>query len=193
MMSAFRLCTDQELVSLIQQDNRGAFEEIYERYKFLLLSHALNKLRNREEARDILQEAFVYLWNKRLTLSDENLGGYLYTVVRHMLLNRLAKEKNRQQYLNTLQQFADSGPAETDFRVREQQLQVLIETEIAALPPKMREVFELSRKAHLSHREIADKLGISEQTVSKQVSNALKILRTRLPVLAYLYLLLYFR
>ncbi|SEA88317.1 RNA polymerase sigma factor [Pedobacter hartonius] len=192
-MSAFHQYTDRELVSLIKQDNRGAFEEIYERYKFLLLSHALNKLRNREEARDILQEAFVYLWNKRLTLSDENLGGYLYTVVRHMILNRLTKERYRKQYFDALYQFADHGSVESDYRIREQQLQSHIEAEIAALPTKMREVFELSRKKHLSHREIAGKLGISEQTVSKQVTNALKILRTRLGFFAYLYLLLYLK
>lgn len=192
-MSVFRQCTDQELVSLIKQDSRGAFEEIYDRYKFLLLTHALNKLRNREEARDILQEAFVYLWNKRLSISDENLGGYLYTVVRHMILNRLARDKYRKQYFDALQQFATEGNVETDFRIREQQLQHLIETEIAALPSKMREVFELSRKQHLTHRQIADRLGITEQTVSKQITNALKILRTRLSLVAYLYLILFCR
>jgi len=58
------------------------------------------------------------------------------------------------------------------------------------LPPKMREIFELSRKEYLSHKEIAEKLGISEQTVSKQVSNALKILRTKLGFFAYLAILL---
>ena len=192
-MTAFNQYTDRELLSLIKQDDRGAFEEIYERYKYLLLTHAINKLRNREEARDILQDAFIYLWNKRMTISDENLGGYLYTVIRHMILNRLTKERYHKQYFEALHQFADHGSVEPDYRIREQQLQSLIEAEISALPFKMREVFELSRKEHLSHREIAGKLGISEQTVSKQITNALKILRTRLGFFAYLYLMLYLR
>ena len=55
-----------------------------------------------------------------------------------------------------------------------------VEAEIAALPPKMREIFELSRKAHLTHRQIAEKLGLSEKTVKKQVNNSLKILRSKL-------------
>jgi len=58
------------------------------------------------------------------------------------------------------------------------------------LPPKMREVFELSRKEHLNHREIAWKLEISEQTVSKQITNALRILKLKIGVLAYLALML---
>ncbi|MNL67317.1 RNA polymerase sigma factor [compost metagenome] len=66
----------------------------------------------------------------------------------------------------------------------------MIEKEIAALPQKMREVFELSRKQNLSHKEIAEQLGISEQTVSKQVTNALKILKTKLGLMLYLVFLI---
>lgn len=65
----------------------------------------------------------------------------------------------------------------------------LIEKEIDALPPKMREVFKLSRQHHLSHSQIAAKLDISEQTVSKQITNALKILRTRLGITLYLLMI----
>ncbi|MNI91450.1 RNA polymerase sigma factor [compost metagenome] len=57
---------------------------------------------------------------------------------------------------------------------------LLITSEIAKLPAKMREVFELSRLEDLSHREIAERLNISESTVKKQVQNALKILKARL-------------
>ena len=67
----------------------------------------------------------------------------------------------------------------------------IIENEIANMPGKMREIFELSRKSHLSHREIAETLGISEKTVKNQVNNALKILRTRLGLLNYLIFLFF--
>ena len=66
-------------------------------------------------------------------------------------------------------------------------MEELIEKELAALPPKMREVFELSRKANLNYREIAEKLNISDNTVKKQMSNALKILRSRLGVVFDLF------
>ena len=56
----------------------------------------------------------------------------------------------------------------------------IIETEIAALPSRTREIFELSRKENLSHKEIAAQLGISEQTVKKQVQNALKVIKPKL-------------
>ncbi|MNI50552.1 RNA polymerase sigma factor [compost metagenome] len=64
--------------------------------------------------------------------------------------------------------------------MRNRELAERIELEVAQLPAKMREVFELSRNAHLSHREIALRMDISDKTVKKQMNNALKILRLKL-------------
>jgi RNA polymerase sigma-70 factor (ECF subfamily) len=50
----------------------------------------------------------------------------------------------------------------------------------------MREIFQLSRKQYLSHKEIAEKLGISEKTVKNQISNALNLLRHKLPLLLFI-------
>ncbi|WP_449438768.1 sigma factor-like helix-turn-helix DNA-binding protein [Pedobacter steynii] len=65
-------------------------------------------------------------------------------------------------------------------------MEFLIEKEIASLPSKMKEVFELSRKANLSHRQIAIELDLSEKTVKNQVNNALKVLRLKLGSLMFL-------
>lgn len=76
--------------------------------------------------------------------------------------------------------FIEKGEYVTDQQLLEQELKEAIEKEIALLPPKMREVFELSRKQDLSYKEIADQLHISDKTVKKQVNNALHILREKL-------------
>jgi RNA polymerase sigma-70 factor (ECF subfamily) len=67
---------------------------------------------------------------------------------------------------------------------------LIIEKEIADLPAKMREVFELSRKTFLSHKEIAGQLDLSEKTVRNQVNNALKVLRVKLGIFVFLLVLL---
>ena len=84
---------------------------------------------------------------------------------------------------------ADSG-IQTDFLIRENDLKTLIEKEIQALPPRMKEAFQLSRKEKLSHKEIANLMDISEQTVSTQIKKALRILRVRLGLIIYLIMLL---
>jgi RNA polymerase sigma-70 factor (family 1) len=190
-MASYHNLSDNELLSLIREDNALAYAEIYERYKFILHAHALNKTRDREEARDVVQEVFVYLWDKRATIRiDGEVSGYLYTAMRNAFLNRVSRQIVKNKYTESLKLFSQRDTVETDYRVRERQLKELIEKEIALLPPKMREVFELSRKQNFSHKEISELLDISEQTVSKQVTNALRILRVKLGIFVYLYFLL---
>jgi len=190
-MIDYNQLTDQELTVLLNQGDRLAFAQIYDRYKFILHAHAVNKLRDREEARDVIQEVFTYLWSKHDVINvSGNLPGYLYGSVRHAILNKVTRKQVQEKYLDSLKAFSSQDNILTDHRIRENQLREQIEKEIMMLPPRMREVFELSRKRHLSHREIAWKLEISEQTVSKQITNAIKILKLKLGVLAYIALML---
>ncbi|TCD03945.1 RNA polymerase sigma factor [Pedobacter psychroterrae] len=180
-MADYGFLTDAELVDLLESGDRSAFSEIYNRYKFVLHNHAWNKVRNKEEAQDTIQEVFTMLWLKRESISiGNNLPGYLYSCVRNHILNVIVRKDVQNKYISSIQQFSESAPVVTDHRVRESMLKALIDKEIAGLPPRMREVFELSRNQHLSHKEIAAIMGTTEQTVKKQVTKALKILRTKL-------------
>ena len=180
-------CTDQELVAMLNNGDQIAYTEIYNRYKLLLYTHVYKKLGNREESRDVIQELFTTLWKNHKTIQiSSSLSGYLYTAARNSVLNSIEHKGVRSRYVDSLGAFANKFVAVTDHLIREKQMNMLIEKEIAALPKKMREVFELSRKSHLSHREIAARLDISEQTVTKQIKNALKILRTRLGSILFL-------
>lgn len=191
-MSAYENYTDQELLDLLKQDDRSAYTEIYHRYKFILHNHAWNKLREREEAQDILQEVFTNLWVKRATLTiSSNLSGYLYSAVRNRVLDHYSHNEVKLKYVNGMKPDLEHEVA-TDHRVRENQLKELIEREIAALPPRMREVFEMSRKQHMTYKEIAETLGTSEETVKKQVSGALKTLRVKLGILVYILMLIHY-
>jgi RNA polymerase sigma-70 factor (family 1) len=182
--------SDADLTQLLKLGDRIAFTEIYNRYKLVLHNHAWNKTRSTIDTQDAIQEVFSNLWTKRENIQiGSNLSGYLYTSVRNHILNLFAKKQVQDKYINSIQQFSHHKTALTDYRVRESMLRDVIEKEIAELPPRMREVFELSRKQHLSHKEIAVIMGTTEQTVKKQVSNALKHLRTKLGLLRYIYLL----
>lgn len=191
-MVAYSKLTDPELTNLLKMGDHLAFTEIYNRYKFILHAHAVNKLRDREEARDIIQEVFTYLWSKHDIIQfSGNLSGYLYGAIRHAILNKITRKQVQEKYFDSIKAFAIQGNVVTDHLIRENQLKNYIEKEIALLPPKMREVFEMSRKGYLTHKEIACKLGISEQTVSKQITNALKILKVKLGILIYLFLMMH--
>jgi len=189
-MESLAELNDHELLALLREGDRAAYNAIYHKYKFVLYQHAWNKLRNREEAQDILQEVFASLWLKRETAKiGDNLSGYLYGSVRNKVLDHYARQEVKLRYVNNVKPDLEQGVA-TDHRVRENQLRALIDKEIAELSPRMREVFEMSRKQHMTYREIAEQLGTSEETVKKQVSGALKVLRVKLGILVYLVMLI---
>jgi len=178
--------TDNELITLLKEGDKPAYTEIYNRYKTLLQSHGYRKLGDPEEVKDILQELFATLWTKREEIPvTTNLSGYLYTAMRNKVFNVLSHKQIEHKYVQSLQQFIDDGSYITN-SIREKEFELLIQKEINALPEKMKKVFLLSRKEHLSHKEISEKLTISEQTVSKQITNALKILRVKLGALHFL-------
>lgn len=188
-MKVCETISDEELTVLLKSGSVDAYTEIYNRFKGVLYMHAFNKLRNREDARDVVQEIFSTLWNKRYVIVFQTtLAGYLYASVRNKVINMIAHQDVASTYIGYFQHYLSQEPVKTDHLVREKQLKALIESEIALLPEKMKMVFELSRKANLTHREIAEELQLSEKTVKKQVNNALKILRSKLGMKLFLIL-----
>lgn len=189
-MFNYNKLSDHELLSLLKKSDYAAFAEVYNRYKVLLHLHAYKKIADREEAKDIVQDVFATLWKNRENSDFNNLPGYLYTAVRNTVINHITRNAVKNKYINSIQAFATSGQIVTDHLIREKQLAAIIEKEIEALPKKMRIIFELSRKDHLSHKEIAARLEIAEKTVDKQISNALKILKARMGTLTFMAFLL---
>lgn len=171
---------DAELVLLLNKGNQDAYAEIYERYWGILYRYTRRILQSDDEAEDAVQDIFVMLWAKSDTLEVKiSLSAFLYAATRNRILKHFEKSKVREKHLRSLQQFIDEGISQTDFLARSNELAMRIEQELAQLPPKMREVFELSRKANLSNKEIAQQLGIAETTVKKQISNAIKALKSK--------------
>ncbi|WP_293313324.1 RNA polymerase sigma factor [Pedobacter sp. UBA5917] len=192
-MSAYKSLTDNELFVLVQDGNKYAFEEIYERFNGLLYIYACKMVPDREDARDIVQEIFVYLWSNPDIKIKSQLSAYLYTAVRYKIFDWLDKNKSRSNYLQSLENFADQGDYVTDNYIREREFASLIEKEVALLPTKMRLIFEMSRRQHLSQKEIAEILQLSDKTVKKQMSNALKVLRLKLTSFLLLAVILMLR
>ena len=180
-LAGYRTHNDAELFALVKAGDDRAFAEIYDRYWELLFRHARRMVKDDNLAQDIVQDVFISLWDKigqmdlRLSVSS-----YLYASVRNKILNLIERDKVRNNYLESMTAFISHGENITDHRVRERMLKEKIEQEVSLLPAKMKQVFEMSRKDNMSHKEIAETLSISDKTVKKQMSNAIKILRLRL-------------
>jgi RNA polymerase sigma-70 factor (family 1) len=192
MNAEYKTIPDNELIQLLKESDHVAYTEIYHRYSHLLFVHAYKKLRDENQAKDVLQDVFATLWfNRESNPQLSNLGGYLYTAVRNRIFDLFAHEQVKSKYIDSLNYFLNTQHSvPTDHLVRENDLKIYIEKEIQALPPKMKQIFELSKKANLSHKEIAEKLNTSENNVSKQLNSALRVLKTKLGVIVYLFFLI---
>lgn len=173
--------TDEQLVVLLRQGDSFAYTEIYERYKSLLYTFTLRRLADKEEAKDLVAELFLAIWDRHKTLTlTSSLAAYLYTSARNRIYDLLAHKKIQGRYIDSFTSYMDEGIENTDHLIRHKELSILIDKEIAALPPKMREVFLLSRETQLSRKEIAAQLSLSEETVKSHMHHALKQLKARL-------------
>lgn len=183
--------SDAELVHLLKAGDHKSFSEIYERYSPLLFIYAYKKLQDEEGAKDIIQEVYIYLWNSRENLTIQTtLAGYLYKAVLNRVLNIFRHIKITREYIASFQNIINHAPEQTDYLIREKDFQKLIEKEIRQLPEKMRVIFLMRYRQHLSYKEIAQQLHLSEHTVSTQIKRSLKTLKGRLGFCAFLYLLL---
>lgn len=186
-MALYGNYTDQQLLVSLKNGEAGAFTEIYERYWDKLLIYALRVIRRQPDAEDIVQELFVSIWRRRHELDVEHaLSTYLYNSIRYLAFRYIEKNSAYADYLHRLAvqltgeegEQGDITDIEADIFGRE--LEGQIDQLIRQLPRKMQEVFVLSRRHHLSYKEIAERLSISEETVRKQVYKSLQILRARL-------------
>lgn len=180
-MADYSKLSDQELFVLLKSGDEPSFTEIYSRYNALLLVHADNKLRNEDEARDVVQDVFVRLWEKRDQLQIESsLSGYLYSSVRNQIFNMIKHQKVITAYTDSL--FAENRDNEiyADHLIREKQFAAMIQAEIDSLPPRMKQVFELRRFEDLSNKEVAERLGITEYTAQDHMKKAVKALKIKM-------------
>jgi len=177
--------SDANLWLRVREGDEVAFKEIFERYNGLLYSHVINKLDDEDEARDMVQDIFIALWEKRSTIHEVNIAGYLFTAARNKVLNSIRHKKIISKFEKDFRNFAgDHAANNVENSIYKRELEAIIEMEIAALPERMREVFELSRKGCLAHQEIADQLGISKHTVNDHIKASLKILRLKVKMIS---------
>ncbi|MCS3802271.1 RNA polymerase sigma-70 factor [Niastella sp. OAS944] len=169
---------DNELWLIIISGDVAAYTELYERYWETLFETAYWHLFDKAAAKDIVQEVFVYCWQKRAQIHiNESVIAYFRTAVRFKVLNYLRSEAAREKYQLLAGRDLPVISYNTNDHMAMADLQACYRRELERLPHKMREVFIDSRDHGLSIDEIAHKRAISPQTVKNQLSAALKKLR----------------
>lgn len=170
---------ERSLVIRLIAGDEEAFCELYAAYKNRLIYFAMRFLKSHDYAEDIFQDAFTVIWESRKFINpDASFSSYLYTIVRNRILNQLRELANEERLKEQI--LSQAIGHETNNEIFANDLQMLITHALEQLTPRQREVFEMSRKKQLSHKEIAEALGISVNTVQEHISTSLRLLRAYL-------------
>ena len=167
------------ILKLLSTNESKAFELIYEHYYADLCVYALRFFNSTEEAKDIVQQTIIKIWEQKEKLQKtEYLKTYIFKCVHNACLNKIREIKV--QYVSESEEFLQNLKFEfTDELISKEQC-LEIEEAIAQLPAQCRTVLELNRYQGMSYKEIAEKLNISHRTVDSHLTHATRFLKNRL-------------
>jgi len=167
----------KELLHKIQYGNdQLAFNALYEHFSYRLFLFAFSLLKSREPSEEVVNDAFLNCWNNRHRLHEiGNFTVYIYVAVKNLALNRLKQEERHRALLwDALATYRVQVTPSPEQLMMSGELVKRIEQAVSQLPPKCKLIFMLVKEDGLKHHEVAEILGLSLNTVEKQVSIALK-------------------
>lgn len=166
------------------------YKQCFHDYFGKLFGYAFTIVKSNAEAKDIVQSAFVKLWEKRAEINFPAAArAYLYTTVYHLALNTVRDRKIRERHLPDMMPATHISSIDT---AQEKEIKTRIQQAIDALPPRCREVFCKSRLEGKKYSTIATEMNIAVKTVEVQMGKALKLLREQLADLASIWIIFLF-
>jgi len=171
-----------DIITKLKAGDRKAFDDVYNVYWSKLFRTALAIVDEEDGAKDIIQDVFISFWEKVGATNIINLEAYLVQSVKYRCFMHLRSGKISERHIQRIEKIIATNTTEEEFFAGE--LQSLLDTRMASLPEKCKEVFYLSRFESLSNKKIAERLSISPKTVENQITKALRVLRLSVDKLA---------
>jgi RNA polymerase sigma-70 factor (ECF subfamily) len=155
------------------------FNEIFRKHAKELHDFLYYKYGKENNPADLVQEAFLKLWNNCQNIAYEKARSFLFTVANHQMLNELSRKKTALNYSinEPPKQYTGESP---EYVMQEKEYMEQLKHGIASLSEEQRTAFLLNRIEGKRHKEIAEMLGISRKTVEKRIYTALKKLKDML-------------
>ena len=186
--------SEQEVVFRLREGDKQAYAQLFQEQYKGLVSYANKFVMDTEVARDLVQDVFIYIWEKRQKISIESsITSYLYRAVHNISINHLKKESTKTDYIRNFlinlngSDYHSSQADDAHELVVQKDLSERIDEIITLLPEQCRNIFKLSRFRGMKNKEIAAVYSISVRTVETQIYRALKVLKENLkPSLTYL-------
>ncbi|MEX6688327.1 sigma-70 family RNA polymerase sigma factor [Danxiaibacter flavus] len=167
---------DEIILQQLKEGDESALEMVYDKYWKKLFHLALQKVKDKLVAEEIVQTVLIDVWEKRNSVEINDLAKYLFSAIKYQVLSYyktvLLHEKHHKIIAS---QTSVQQPPQIPVSLEE--LHGIINNVINSLPPKTREVFLLSREKKLSNKTISARLEISEKSVEYHITRSLRAFR----------------
>ena len=174
--------SNTELLKLLKSDDMKAFDIIYKKYSRRLYGFVFRYVKQGVDAEEIVQEVFIKVWKQREKINIySSFESFLFTIAHNATVNLLKKRVTEQKYIDhvkALQNIDETYELTDEIHYEELKQEYL--ALVNKLSPRQKEIFLLSREEGLSHKEIAEKLGISSNTVKNHLVTTLSYLKNNL-------------
>ncbi len=178
-MSDYGNNDDAQLVQKLLNNELKAFDLLFYKYKDKLFRFAFSLLKNEEDAREIVQEVFIRIWDKRMEIdSGKSFKSFLFRISYNLIIDELKQRIKDEKFQKFLVSYFKSDTYSLDEQLDYDILVKKVRAAVEGLPPKRKQIYILSREVGLSNQEIAQRMGITKKTVENQINLALKHIKS---------------
>ncbi|MBC8592292.1 RNA polymerase sigma-70 factor [Oscillospiraceae bacterium N12] len=182
----------KQVLQRLKNGDEGAFDTVFWSYNSHVFHFIDSLLYDKTLAEDFTQNVFLKIWERRESINPEDsFESYLFTIARNMVYKESEKRLLSERFLEYIGNQQDFD-GQLEAKIDAESLREYVDELVEQMPPSRRNIYYLSRKQHLTNKEIAKQLSISEKTVETQLYRALQYLRVKLAdeitVLALLFI-----
>lgn len=183
---------DKKVIERFKKGDARAFDAIYHHYSKKMFHFALGLLKDKDISKDLVQEVFINLWEKRGQVDLHlNFDNYIFTIVYNSIRKYFRRKSMETKAIDHLLKSSPENIESVDVTLIYNELLDLANRTIQQLPPKRQIVYKLSRQEGMKIKEIAAKLNISTRTAENHLAKALKYLKEELEGISLLMLLFF--
>lgn len=166
-----------DLINALRKGDKKAFRLVYDLYERKLFAFIYGYTKNEAQTKDILQEAFIKLWNKREVLKPENsIKSFLFKIAYNTYIDKLRRKESELNVLDEWRYKRIVEALDEDNETRNLRIEK-VRRAIDSLPKRCKEIFLLCKYEGFKYSEISEILDISTKTVQGQMVKAYKLIR----------------
>lgn len=192
MLSRNNKETDKLLLQQIKSNNIAAFDSLYDKYWEQVYRAAYKRLKDPDYAKDITQDIFLHIWQKRAEIEIDNFAPYLFTAVRNNVFKWMEKEQKTTPISDIIAELKETKE-QADAEILRKEFIVKYEALVGTLTEAQQKIFRMRFHDDMSTKEISEKLNISRKTVQNQLAKSMLQLRSSFEVLYFVMLFHFYK